>query len=302
MIKLIIGCNATGKSHYIANNNEFLNYIKLDIYEYQQQVRNEYTDKEYISGRENYKILYEANERIIKDILKAVDAGKDIVVEHTLFKRKRRLHMIEAIREISDTPIEVYVMMPSDERLKENCKLKKTEDTKFFEYVKNQMEELELPSVSEGVTKTFVIKDSVIEEYVTETDEKLLLKARRENEDEVKQLQEEQKYKVIFEKAVKETKYKPFWHICENCGKKELLTSKEAFDKGWDYPGTDGIYKERKNYGFGSLAPRICGDCTITHSVFWKMMEGESLSETDKEVIKRIKNEPVNLLNLKGCC
>lgn len=25
-------------------------------------------------------------------------------------------------------------------------------------------------------------------------------------------------------------------HICEVCGKKEILTPEEAFEQGWDYP------------------------------------------------------------------
>ena len=25
-------------------------------------------------------------------------------------------------------------------------------------------------------------------------------------------------------------------HICEVCGKEEILTPEEAFEKGWDYP------------------------------------------------------------------
>lgn len=28
-----------------------------------------------------------------------------------------------------------------------------------------------------------------------------------------------------------------FWHYFEVCGKKEILTSREAFKRGWDYPG-----------------------------------------------------------------
>ena len=43
-------------------------------------------------------------------------------------------------------------------------------------------------------------------------------------------------------------------HICEVCGKTEILTPKEAFNEGWDYPPRMG--------GFGIAGPRTCGDCS----------------------------------------
>ena len=42
-------------------------------------------------------------------------------------------------------------------------------------------------------------------------------------------------------------------HICEVCGKTEMLTPAEAFSDGWDYPPRMG--------GFGIVGPRTCGDC-----------------------------------------
>ena len=61
-----------------------------------------------------------------------------------------------------------------------------------------------------------------------------------------------------------------YWHICDGCGKRELLSSKEAFEQGWDYPGPDGIYKENHNYGFGVIAPRTCGDCS---TYVWRLLD-----------------------------
>lgn len=88
-----------------------------------------------------------------------------------------------------------------------------------------------------------------------------------------------------------------FRHVCCSCGKSMILTSKEAFEKwGWDYPGKDGIYKDMPNHGFGILAPRTCGDCGITQSLYWRIMVGEELSKKDYETIERIQNEPMSLL------
>lgn len=95
-----------------------------------------------------------------------------------------------------------------------------------------------------------------------------------------------------------------YLHICDGCGKREILTSKEAFDEGWDYPGPGGIYKTMPNYGFGALVPRTCGNCGIDKSLYWKLImnkdeikDSESiLSENLKEILERIQDEPMSLL------
>ena len=86
---------------------------------------------------------------------------------------------------------------------------------------------------------------------------------------------------------------KPFRHICEVCGKMEVLTSKQAFDDGWDYPGIDGVYKTEN---FKILAPRTCGDCGIEKTAWWALLmekKGfENLTEAQKLAVERIKQEP----------
>lgn len=93
-----------------------------------------------------------------------------------------------------------------------------------------------------------------------------------------------------------------YLHVCDHCGKREILSSKEAFDQGWDYPGPDGIYKDAPNFGFGMLLPRTCGNCSIADSFCWKVVnggEGKKDTETDqafKEMLERVKNEPWSLV------
>ena len=296
MLKIIIGVPASGKTHWINNCREFKDMEKLDIYTYQQLVRKEFTDEEYTSSHDTYSILFEANERIITDIVDLVKTGKDVVVEHTLYKMKRRLQIIDAVRKVSDVPIEIYLMQPSDEQLQKNCERKDAEDEYMFSRGKRQMEDVELPSVDEGFTKTFYVKDGQVEEYRSAVSDEQLAEVRKEIENEHEKIRIEAEQELAFENAVVETKIKPFWHICEGCGKRELLTSKEAFEDGWDYPGADGLYKDRKYFGFKTIAPRTCGECGITTSIFWKMMSGEDLSDADQKGLERIKNEPMCLL------
>lgn len=59
------------------------------------------------------EILTEANEQIMKDVVDALKEGKDVALEHTLYKTKRRLPYIEAFKSVADVPIIIYMLMPS---------------------------------------------------------------------------------------------------------------------------------------------------------------------------------------------
>lgn len=82
-----------------------------------------------------------------------------------------------------------------------------------------------------------------------------------------------------------------FIHICEVCGKTEILDSEEAFEKGWDYPPKMGK--------FGIVSPRTCGNCSIEKTVWWQLaLEGkkpQDLTEEKKKVIQRILSEPESI-------
>ena len=82
-----------------------------------------------------------------------------------------------------------------------------------------------------------------------------------------------------------------FLHVCEVCGKREMLSPQEAFDAGWDYPPRMGR--------FGVLSPRTCGNCAMTDTLYWKLttgeISGEDLTENQLETIHRIMGEPESL-------
>ena len=81
-------------------------------------------------------------------------------------------------------------------------------------------------------------------------------------------------------------------HVCEVCGKEEVLTPEEAFEKGWDYPPKMGM--------FGIVSPRTCGDCAMVDTIWWKLMyqnvKPEDLSDKDKLTLSRILSEPASIL------
>lgn len=81
-------------------------------------------------------------------------------------------------------------------------------------------------------------------------------------------------------------------HVCEVCGKEEVLDIEVAYESGWDYPPRMGA--------FGIVSPRTCGDCTITDTVWWRLMvdkvEVDSLNEKEQKTLNRILNEPESII------
>ncbi len=86
-------------------------------------------------------------------------------------------------------------------------------------------------------------------------------------------------------------KEKRYLHICEVCGKTEVLTPMEAHMNGWDYPPMMG--------SFGVVSPRTCGNCTINKTLWWALMtvykKESELDEVQMETLKRILSEPESI-------
>ena len=86
-----------------------------------------------------------------------------------------------------------------------------------------------------------------------------------------------------------------FWHICEQCGARELLTPQEAFEKGWDYPPAMGR--------FGVVSQRNCPKCLMCNSLYWRVAfdHGANLDDLatltphEKNALGRILMEPESL-------
>ena len=101
------------------------------------------------------------------------------------------------------------------------------------------------------------------------------------------------------------TEEKRYVHICEVCGKTEVLTPAEAYEAGWDYPPRMGM--------FGVLSPRICPSCPITKTLWWALNEKSmsekksnigfteletdisGLDEKQQVILERILNEPESI-------
>ncbi|MBR3600635.1 MAG: AAA family ATPase [Lachnospiraceae bacterium] len=304
MAKLIIvmGTSASGKTHFIEEHFSHMDYKHISIGEYQRTLK----EKEDVhSVEEYYDFLAYCNEKAKEDMVDALKAGENVILEHTLYKAKRRIVYTQAAGEVTDEPMEIYVMQPSREQLKQNLKYAKFNESSL-DWLLEQMSQIEYPNPVEGFGKIYSVTDGEVRECVVSGDLVLIERAKEELREEAERIGKRQEEKRISEggeslsdrqKLIKELEYKPFWHICKVCGKKEFMTAEAAFVKGWDYPPKMGK--------FSVVSPRTCGDCGIEQTVWWHFMKSakegkvddETMSREHKEkVIERIVREPYSLL------
>lgn len=82
-----------------------------------------------------------------------------------------------------------------------------------------------------------------------------------------------------------------FHHICEVCGRDEVLSPDEAYTAGWDYPPRMGV--------FGVISPRTCPKCLMQQTVWWAVTvdgyTGDMLNARQRAAVERMLAEPASL-------
>lgn len=295
-ITFVIGAPATGKTTFINNHfSDSGNTVILNVYDYQQAAYKEAGFSKNIPlGRHEFKCLYKANQNLLFDIIKALQEGKNVVVEQTLYKAKRRIAYIDAIRNaVKNIIIAVYVMCPSDAVWEEHINERKLIDS--IQRLRANAKEIEFPNPSEGFDEIYEVINNKIKMRMDDPKPEIVDSAHKELSEEAQQMkQEEEKAKERL-KLLESMNSRPFWHYCEVCGAKVFCTAQDAFNAGWDYPPQLGT--------FGLLGPRTCGECDITGTLYWKVQQQalpivveSMLTEEELKTWKRIKNEPESLL------
>lgn len=290
----VIGANASGKSYFIEQNYKNQNVEIFNIYDYQQRAYDEAGFKDRIPMDAQFKCLYQANQKLLEDIIKKLQSGRDVVVEQTFYKAKRRIAYIDEIRKAAEVEIQVFIMNPSDTLWESNFEKRGSKEE--FKFHKSCRDDIEFPNVAEGIDKIYEVVDGEIKLRMDPPKPELLATAREELEKEKKQIQEKEDSEKKYKELMESMKVRPFWHYCEVCGKKEFLTAEDAYNDGWDYPPKMG--------NFRLLGPRTCGDCLLEDTLYWKINTSGNLpivmeqNLTEKELItwRRIKAEPESLL------
>lgn len=236
VVTFVIGAPASGKTTFINNHfSDVRNTVILNIYNYQQSAYKEAGFGKQVSLGHEFKCLYKANENLLVDIIKALQEGKNVVVEQTLYKAKRRIAYIDAIRNsFENIAIEVYVMCPSDAVWEEHINERKLIDS--IQRLRANAKEIEFPNPSEGFDKIYEVINNDIKLRMDDPKPEIVDSARKELSEESQQMkQEEEKAKERLD-LLESMNSRPFWHYCEVCGAKVFCTAQDAFNAGWDYP------------------------------------------------------------------
>ena len=81
-------------------------------------------------------------------------------------------------------------------------------------------------------------------------------------------------------------------HICEVCGRRELLTPQEGYEAGWDYPPIMGSFR--------TISPRTCPNCRAIDTAWAALTihskKIDALSERQARAVLRILFEPESIL------
>ncbi len=290
----VIGATASGKTYFIDQNYAGRDFDILNVYDYQQRAYTEAGFRESIPFGEEFRCLLKAQNMLLEDIVARLQAGRDVVVEQTFYKAKRRIAYIERIREAVEASIEFYVMCPSDSQWEKNIENRKLDGR--FEAFKRNMEDFEFPNPAEGIDQIYEVVDGIITLRMDEPKPEIMERAKEELAKEAERLKAEDDKRRRKKELLESMETRPFWHYCEVCGKKEFVTAQEADDSGWDYPPRRG--------SFGVLSPRTCGNCCMVGTLYMKILAPGRLpvvleSElTPEELVtwRRIKGEPESLL------
>ncbi len=290
----VIGATAAGKTYFINEHYKDKDVDIFNVYDYQQRVYDEAGYGKRVPFGTGFKCLYKTNNDLLEDIIERLKAGRNVVVEHTLFKMKRRLAYINEIRKSVDVCITFYVMCPGDVRWEAN--ITKKELGGALQDYKNLAAQIEFPNQAEGIDRIYEVTDGDIRLRMdSPKSAELLEQARKELEQESVRIWEEEEQERKRKELIASMNTRPFWHYCEVCGKKEYLTAQDAFDNGWDYPPYSGA--------FGLLGARTCGECLLTDTLFWKVQQQnppilleESLTPEELDTWRRIEAEPESLL------
>lgn len=143
-ITFVMGMACSGKSSYIKKH--FPNATIIDLYDFQK-------NKPFLGYEEVVKSYEECKEAV----LEAIKRGEDVVMEHTLLKAIRRKPYIDAIREITDAPIDIVLINPEIYTLAARCRRRGIYNDE--NYLRKNLEILEIPTKEEGFDNITIIED-----------------------------------------------------------------------------------------------------------------------------------------------
>lgn len=139
-VAIVAGPPCAGKSTFI--KKEFPNAHVIDVFDFQTSMMTP------ADVMESYLKCRDA-------LIEALRTYDDVVLEHTLLKAKRRPMYIEAIRSVTDAPIDMYYLKPSTEEYCRRLMRRKCfRNDKDAEYMLNFGD---IPIIEEGYNSVHII-------------------------------------------------------------------------------------------------------------------------------------------------
>lgn len=214
--------------------------------DYQRKLREEAGNPEFMDFFAQKLLIIKANEQIQEDVLKALRQGQDVALEHTWYKAKGRVAYMEELKKVTDSPIYIYVVMPSEEQFRNNLIVSPKHSEKDFDRLWAEMDAIEMPNIAEGYDKIFIVRDEKVEELITEIDPDLIDRVKKELAEEVALEAAKEKEKKEHQEFLEQLNEQGFWHYCEVCGITETLWWKLATDKKKEHNMDDLTDEEKK--------------------------------------------------------
>lgn len=147
----VIGPPCAGKSEFIKNT--FPDKKVLDLYEVQYGENGVSKD-----GFLSYEDCLKSYEILKDNLVRALKNKEDIILEHTLLLSKRRPMYIDAVRSVSDEPVDVYAIVPD-----ENTYIKFQEKRDVYPDLE-ALKMFEIPKQEEGFRNIYIVKPMIQEE------------------------------------------------------------------------------------------------------------------------------------------
>lgn len=212
-LNIVMGVSGSGRTHFIEHN--FSSWKHFSVGDYQRKLREETGDFEFMDFFAHKLLLIKANEQIQEDVIEALKQGENVALEHTYYKAKRRVAYMEEFKKVTDSPIHIYVVMPSEEQFRNNLIVSPKHSEKEFDRLWAEMDAIEMPNIAEGYDKIFIVRDEKVEELITEIDPDLIDRVKKELAEEVALEAAKEKEKKEHQEFLEQLNEQGFWHYCE---------------------------------------------------------------------------------------
>lgn len=145
MVVFVIGPACAGKSTFI--KERFKDYKVVDLYDFQR--------KTFMTTEDIYKSYENCRDALIE----ALKENEDVVLEHTLLLAKRRGMYIDAVRSVTDAPIDVYCILPTSQALRERRIERGASPLISVTAAKSELTMFEVPKKEDGFRNIIIINN-----------------------------------------------------------------------------------------------------------------------------------------------